>query len=75
MGSLVHELGSFLKEPLMVLGDVFSDDSKPSMFVYDFRTSHMNFIQNEHVKLDKTCIDTQGHFKANLLNVIKVLDV
>ena len=33
----------------------------------------MNFIQNEHIKLDKTCLDTQGHFKANLSNFMDVL--
>ena len=43
------------------------------MFVYDFRTYHMSFIQNEHVKLDNTYIDTQGRFKANLSNIMDVL--
>ena len=33
----------------------------------------MSFIHNKHVKLDETCIDTQGHIKANLLNVMDVL--
>ena len=39
------------------------------MFVYEFRTYHINFIQNEHVKLDETYINIQGHFKENLLTV------
>ena len=50
--------GSFLKDPLMVLGDICPDVSNPNMLVYDFSTCHMNFIQNELVKLDETCIDT-----------------
>ena len=33
----------------------------------------MNLIWNEYVKLDETCQDTQGRFKANLLNVMNVL--
>ena len=33
----------------------------------------MNFIQNEHIKLDETCIYTQGYYKANLSNVMDVL--
>ena len=33
----------------------------------------MNLIQNEHVKLDEICIDTQGRFKANLLNIMEVI--
>ena len=37
------------------------------------RTSHINFIQNKHVKLDKTCLDTQGCFKANLSNVMDIV--
>ena len=57
----------------MVLGDVFLDFSRPNMFVYKFRTSHINFIENEHIKLDETCKDTHGHLKANLLNVMDVL--
>ena len=57
----------------MVLGDVFPDVSKLNMFLYEFRISHMNFNQNEHVKLDKTCLDRNGHFKANLSNVMDVL--
>ena len=50
--------GSFLKDPWIVLGDVPLDISKPNMTVYKFSTSHINFIQNELVKLDETCIDT-----------------
>ena len=32
----------------------------------------MNFTQNEHVKLNETCLDTQGHFNTLLPNVIGV---
>ena len=54
----------------MVLGDVCPDVSNPKILVQVFRTSHMNFIQNEHVKFDETCLDTQGHFKVNMSNVM-----
>ena len=57
----------------MVLGDVFSDVSNPNKTLYEFMNSYMNFIKNEHVKLDETCIDTQGCFKAKHLNVMDVL--
>ena len=33
----------------------------------------MNLIQNEHIKLDETHLDVQGHFKAYLSNVLNVL--
>ena len=56
----------------MVRGDVWHNSSNPNMFVYDFRTSHINFIQNEHVKLNETYKNTQGRFKANLSNVMDV---
>ena len=65
--------GSFLKDPWMVLGDVFLDVSKPNILVYKFVSYNIIFIMNEHVKPDKTCIDTQGHFKVNLSNVMDVL--
>ena len=51
----------------------YRDISTANMFIYDFRTYHMSFIQNEHVKLDKIYIDTEGHFKENLSNVMDVL--
>ena len=70
--SLDIEFGSFLKDPWMVLGVVCPDVSNPNMLVYEFRTTHMNFIQNKHVKLEETYIDTQGRFKANLSNVMDV---
>ena len=73
LDSFSQQFGSFLKDPWRVLGDVFLDISNPKMILFDFITSHMNFIQNEHVKLDKTCIDTQGCFKANLSNVMDIL--
>ena len=50
--SLGHQLRSFLKETLMVLGDHIPNFFYPNMLVYDFRTSHINFNQNEDVKLD-----------------------
>ena len=34
----------------------------------------MNILKNEHVKLDETCLHTQGHFKATLSNVMDVLE-
>ena len=36
-------------------------------------TYNMSFIQNKHVKLDETCIDKQGHFKACLSNIMYIL--
>ena len=33
----------------------------------------MNFTQNEHVKLNETCLDTQGHFEEHLSNIMNVL--
>ena len=57
----------------MVFLDVFPDVSNPNMFVYNFRTSYINFIQDKHVKLDETCQDTEGRLKANLLNVMDIL--
>ena len=73
LGSFGHQHRSFLKEPCLVLGDVFPDVFNPNMIVYDFNTSQMNFIRNEHVKLDETCLDTQGNFKAHLSNIMYVL--
>lgn len=43
------------------------------MFVYELRSSHINLIQNEHVKVDEICQDTQGLFKENLSNIIDIL--
>ena len=65
--------GSFLKDPLMVLGDIWLDVFNQNMIEYNFRTYHMNFNQNKHVKLDEIYIDTQGRLKANLSNVMDVL--
>ena len=50
--------GSFLKDPWFVLGDFFLDVSKTKMFVYKFRTSHINFIKNKHIKLYETHLGT-----------------
>ena len=72
LGSLDTNFGSFLKDPWMVLVDVFLEVSNSNMTVYDFRTSHMNFTQNKHVKLDETCLHTHGHFKATLSNIMDV---
>ena len=33
----------------------------------------MNFIQNEHVKFDETCVDKKGGFKANFSKDMDVL--
>ena len=57
----------------MVLGDVCLSVSKLNMIFYNFRTSYMNLIKKEHVKLNETCINSEGRFKANLLNVMDVL--
>ena len=34
----------------------------------------MNLAQNKHVKLDEKVLDTQGHFKAHLSNVMDILE-
>ena len=57
----------------MVLGDNFPDVSNSITIFYKFNTSQMNFIQNEHIKLDETRLDVQSHFKAYLLNIMDVL--
>ena len=57
----------------MVLGDNFPDDSNPNIIFYKFNTSHMNFIQNEDVKLDETRLDVQGQLKTYLSNTLDVL--
>ena len=56
----------------MVFGDVFPNISNPNMIVYEFITYHINFMKSGHIKLDETCLDTQGLFKAHLSNVIDV---
>ena len=56
----------------MVLGDVFLDVLNPNMLVYKFRASNIYFIQNKNVKLDETHVDTQGHFKVNLSNIMDI---
>ena len=73
LGSPSHQLGSFLKDPWIVLGNNFTDVSNLNIIVYEFDTSHINVIQNEHVKLDETCLDTRGHFQARLSNIMDVL--
>ena len=70
---LASRKGSFLKDPWLVLGDVFPDVFNPNMIVCEFISSHMNFLHNELVKPDKTCIDTQGCFKLTLSNVMDIL--
>ena len=56
----------------MVLGDNFPDVSNPNTIIYKFNTSQMNFIQNEHVKLDETFLDVQGRLKAYLSNALDI---
>ena len=56
----------------MVLGDVFLDVSNPNMLVYEFKTSHLNFIPKEHIKLNETYQDTQGRFMTNLSNIMDI---
>ena len=73
LGILVLNFGFFLKDPRMVLGGTFPDVSNPNITLYEFWTTHMKFIKNRHVKLDETRLDTQGHFKAHLSNVMDVL--
>ena len=65
--------GSFPKDPLIVVGDNFPDVHNPITILYMFNTSHMKFILNEHIRLDKKHLDVQGHFKAYLSNVVDVL--
>lgn len=42
------------------------------MIVYKFRTTDINLIQKEYVKLDETCQDTQVNLNANLSNVMDI---
>ena len=72
-GSFGHQHGSFLQDPWIVVADVWQEFSRRNMISYEFITSHMNFTLNEHVKLDETYLDTQGHFRVTHLNVIDVL--
>ena len=60
-------------DPWIVLGDVFPDVSNPNIIYITLGNLYMNFIQKEHVKLNEIYQDTQGHFKANLSNVVDVL--
>ena len=69
---LGHHLGSFLKDIWIVLRDVWPGVSNSNILLYEFSTYHINLIQNESVKLDKTCLDTQGHFKEKFSNVMDV---
>ena len=71
--SLDIEFGFFLKVSSMALGDNFLDVFNPNTIVYEINISHITFIQNKHVKLNETCLDTQGHFKAHLSNIMNVL--
>ena len=57
----------------MVLGNVFQDVPNAKIILYMFRTSQMTFIQSEHVKLDKTWLETQGHFKESFSKVMDVV--
>ena len=73
LGSVDIKFGSFLKDPLLVLGDVFPDVSRTNMTLYEFNTSHMNFDPKQTRKLDETCLDIQGRSKAHLSNIMDVL--
>ena len=66
-------LGFSFRDPCGSYMDLYPDDFIKNMLVYEFRTYHMCFIHNEYVKLNKTYIDIQGGFYANLSNVIDVL--
>ena len=63
---LSSKLGSSFKASYEYYLESYPDISHQNMFAYNFRTYYMSFVKNEHIKLDETCIDTQGHFKANL---------
>ena len=54
LGSFGNQDGSFIKDPWLILRDLHLDVSNSNMIVHDFRTSHINFIQNEYIKLDET---------------------
>ena len=43
------------------------------MILYKFNTYHINFIQNEHVRFNKTFLNIQGRLKAYLSNTLDVL--
>ena len=73
MGSFGYKHVSFLNDPWLVLREFFLDVSIPNMILYDFSTYNMNFTQNKHIKLNETCLDTQGYFKAHLPNDMDVL--
>ena len=71
--SLDSMFGCFLKDPWLVLWNVFPEFSNANTTVYKFITYHMNFVKNEHVKLNETCLDTQGRFKPHFLNIMDIL--
>ena len=57
----------------MVLRNNFPDVSNLNTTFYKFNTYHMNFIENEHVKLDETRLNVQGLLKPYLSNALDVL--
>ena len=75
LGSFGHQHGSFLKDPWMVLGDIFLEVSNPNMFLYEFKTSHINFIQNEQIILEETCYDIRGISRKIFRTSLMLLDV
>lgn len=75
LGSYGHKHGSLLKDSCFVLGGVFLYVSNQSIIFYEVMTWNMNFIQNEEVKLDETCLETRGHFNAHFQMSLKFLDV
>ena len=42
LGRFGHQYGSSLKDPQMVLGDVWLDFSYPNIFLYEFKTYYIN---------------------------------
>ena len=59
--------GSFLKDPLLILGDFFPNVFNPNMLIYKCKYSHFNFIKNEHV--GDTLIHIRS-FQGHLSNVM-----
>ena len=68
----VQMLGSYLRAPYGSYVESYVDVSTPNMCVYLFRTYHMSFIQNKHVKHDETYIVTQRCFKTSLSNDVNI---
>ena len=65
--------GYFFRAPCRTYMDSYTNISMQIIMVHEFRTYHMCFIHKEHVKLYETHIDTQGHLKVSLSNVMDIL--